>query len=210
MIENLHEKIFFGKKVYCRGFLPIHTPKKQNNENVDTYIEPKTTESNNTNTTGSPSPKSKIPGLPNAEIKKAERKKGKDDKKKEKKQREEKRKENEKLAEKKVDGATRNKSTAHFMKDPVQKDFTFTDSDNGDSSSDEEPKGIPWTRSPLESEDPDQIRNIMNLYSFKSLSATEIQKEELGLKPAFKRSLSSPTDGDSRRIRSRSQAEFSS
>ena len=87
-----------------------------------------------------------------------------------------------------------------FLKDPSFADFTFDAAD--DISSDEE-SGFPWSKSPLESEDPEKLK-FLNKISFSSRSANQIQKEQFWLSAANKRALTSPTESSARRLRSRS------
>ena len=201
LIKNIHEQIFFNKKVYCRAFLPVHTPPKASAKPTQDILDNKinTDQGNNTNN-GSPVLKPNIPGLSKEDIKRAEKKKLKEDKKNKKMQKEEEKK---KSTEK-----NGSKSAEDFMKDPTFKDFEFDDAANDVGSADEgddDQIGFPWSKSPLECEDPEKL---LSEYSFASLSAKQIQKEQLWLTAANKRALTSPTEASERRLRSKSQGHF--
>ena len=84
-IKNINEKAFFNKKVYCRALINVHTPHKDTSA-AEKDTSEKTDEARADS--GSPLLKQKIPGLPEAEVKKAERKKAKDKKKNDKKAKE--------------------------------------------------------------------------------------------------------------------------
>ena len=193
LIKNIHEKVFFNKKVYCRAFLHVHTPTKPPATQEKDSLNKNDQVSENT---GSPLLKPNIPpGLPEEEVKKAARKAAREKRKKDKMLKKESAKENQ-MEE------TEDLVKEDFLKDPSHAEFEFGDIDD-DSSSDEETAGFAWSKSPLESEDPEKVK-LLNKLSFSSLSAKQIQKEHFWLSAANKRALTSPTWPSGRRMRSRS------
>ena len=143
LIKNIHEQTFFSRKVYCRALLNVHTPPRtQASIGREREVE------ENPPNSGSPLLNPNIPpGLSQEDAKKAERKQIKENKKKQKLLKDAESK-NERKSEKLEDLGKED-----FLKDPTFADFTFDAAD--DISSDEE-SGFPWSKSPLESEDPEK------------------------------------------------------
>ena len=205
LIKNLHENIFFNKKVYCRGLQAVHTPKTKKPSDITSAA----VETNQGNQNTSPLLK-QIPGLPIAEQKKAEKKKQQETSKNEKKT----------IGKKKKGENKTGSSVATYIskEDPKLKDFLFKDDeDNSESRSEDDSKkspGFPWRRSPLYSET-DREKNLnkfLSIPSFSSVSAKKIQKEQTWLQQStsgpLKRPLASPTDENLRRLRSKSISCF--
>ena len=191
LIKNIHEKIFFNKKVYCRALVHVHTPSKD-----APLVDDKASDVN-----ASPLLKPIIPGLSQEDIKKADRKIAKEAKKKDKLMK----KSNDDHSE---DG--KGKKREDFLKNPSLAGFRF-DGESEDSSSDEEAPGLQWSKSPLESADPDIVNlPLLNKETISNLKAPfdkQNQKDQLLMSVASKRALStSPSELEGRRNRSKSSS----
>ena len=193
LITNLNEKVFFNKKVYCRALLAVNSPENRAND---------TKSSDKNDGDASPSLKPSIPGLTIIqEHKSAERKKKKEAKK---------------IASQKKKEETDKNSTSimDFSRSDVLKEKVLPKFEYTDSSEDEDTTtGFNWRKSPLDALDP---KSLLDKYTFTSVSAKKIQKEQIWRQQAnstqnntFKRPLTSPTEAPSRsRARSVCQSQF--
>ena len=133
LIENLHEKIFFNKKVYCRGLLTLETPPKEKTQ----------PEAKETKTPEKSLPK--IPGLAKEEIKKAEKKSKEKKKKTEKKN--------------KVEMKTVEKNKPEYFPKHNLNEFVFEESISESENETPTTNGSFFTKSPFLAREHELIQN---------------------------------------------------
>ena len=162
LINQIHEKVFFNQKIYCRGMRNLESPVKEGT-NLD----------QNTAEAKEPSPLKVIPGLTEKDAKKAKQKANK--------------KKKEELKKLEVN-QSKDLSKEDFLKDDVElKDFQFdkveedisdTDSDSNDGY--ETPTNTEgfFTFSPFQMDEKKETQ-ISSPSKLKSIFAKQIQKEEL-------------------------------
>ena len=208
LIKNLHEKVFFNQKVYCRGLRLLESPEKEaENANSDakTTKEPekvtlqptpeKVSKGEPKKCNTEPTPGKTIPGLSEEEIKKAKKKA--DRKKKEEKK---------KTEEPKVKGMKQK----DFLKEKDE-EYKFDDLENEINISDDETptnEGF-FTFSPLEEDD--NVDMLLSPANFASRFAKQHHKEEMWKKsitPTGSKRGASPTDHSERRIRAKSISQI--
>ena len=190
IIANLHEKIFFNKKVYCRGLLKIDTPEKIPVQEVSKATEDKSAGNKSGSSPSLRAPGPDVPGLPEKDKLKALRKQKRSERKK-------------KNDEAKIEKALVNS-------DSILDQFQFSLVEDTESESDAgEFDGLGWTKSPLDSANEssdDKVKNLLEKHNFTSRSAKKIQKEHQWMMTtqAYKRVMTSPNEGPDRRLRARS------
>ena len=198
LIENLHEKVFFNQKIYCRGIRNLESPIKDSQAVNDSseksvpQIDDKEPDSSRT-----------IPGLPEEEIKKAQNKA------------EKKRKEKEKKELNEMKGVKINKlKRGDFLKESV-KEFAFENAEEegtGSGSDNESSDGYEtptndgfFTFSPVKADE--NVNPLLSPSSYRSRAAKQIRKDELWksiVTPAGMKRGPSPTNSTDRRIRAKS------
>ena len=206
LIKNIHEKKFFDRVIYCRGLRDLITPVKTNTTEDNAAADNKSTELKASTQTGaiqrntsSPTKASIIPGLSKDELAKAAKKARQKLKKNEKSMKSSK---------------PENSIRETFLKTPVSPDpttnYEFSDTEGSPSPSATSSKF--FHHSPmLDHEKPNPMTALLSPGRFNSLSAKQIQKEELWRKqitpqPPMKRPSSSPAEDSERKTRSRSES----
>jgi hypothetical protein len=194
IIANLHEKIFFNKKVYCRGLLKIDTPEKIPVQEISKATEDKSASNKSGSSPTLRTPGTDVPGLPEKDKLQALKKQKRSERKK------------------KNDAAKIDKAIVKGVEnsDSIHDQFQFRLVEDTESESDSgESVGLGWRKSPLDSANEssdDKVKNLLEKHNFSSRSAKKIQKEHQWMMTtqAFKRVMTSPNEGPDRRLRARS------